>query len=87
MGGLPRAGRHRIHSVEAYIGILQYVADQQRRTGLPINKILKHGVFVQAMSGSPESCVEGPDRPTILHVLQGASLRRRYFEARAWSKR
>ncbi len=82
-----RAGRPRIHNIEAYIGILRYVADQQKRTGLPLNKILKYGVFVQAMSGSPESCADGPGRATVLHVIRGANLRRRYFEAAAWLER
>ena len=79
---LRAAGRPRIHSVEAYIGILHYVEDQRKRTGLSLNRILKYGVFVQVLSGS--SCAAGPDRPTVLHVLRGASLRRRYHEARAW---
>jgi hypothetical protein len=79
---LRAAGRPRIHSVEAYIGILHYVGDQRKRTGLSLNKILKYGVFVQVLSGS--SCAAGPDRPTVLHVLRGANLRRRYHEARAW---
>jgi hypothetical protein len=84
--GLSRRGRRRTHTIEAYIEMIRYVEDQQQRTGLPLNKILKYGVFVQAMSGSPASCSDGPDCPTVLHVLRGATLRRRYFEAQAWLK-
>ena len=81
------AGRPCLHGREARIELVRYVLDQQRRTGLTINKVLEYGVFVQAMSGSPESCPDGPDRATVLHVLRGAALRRRYFEAQAWLKR
>ena len=83
--GLRRAGRPSLHGREAQIELVRYVLDQQRRTGLPINKVLKYGVFVQAMSGSPGP--DGPDRATVLHVLRGAALRRRYFEAQALLKR
>lgn len=82
-----RAGRPRVHSYEAYIAILRYVGDQQKRTGLSISKILKHGVFYQVVSGSPESCADGPDHPEVIHALRGEALKRRYFEAKAWQKR
>ena len=81
-----RAGRPRVHSYEASIAILRYVDDQQKRTGLSISKILKHGVFYQVVSGSPETGSDGPHHPEVIHALRGAALRRRYFEAKAWLK-
>src|SRR5690348_6148468 len=83
-GGPRRAGRPLLHGREAHVAVVRYVEDQQRRTGLSINTILEHGLFVQAMSGSPEDRLDGPDGPTVLHELRGSSLRRRYFEAKAW---
>jgi hypothetical protein len=78
-----RRGRPRVHNIEADIELVRYVEDRRKRTGCSINTICRYGAFVQAISGSPESCPAGPDRPTVLHVIRAATLRRRYFEARS----
>jgi hypothetical protein len=77
-----RLGRPRVHDIEADIALVRYVENQQKRTGRSINTICKYGAFVQVLSGSPEP--DGPDRPTVLHEIRGATLRRRYFQA--WSR-
>ena len=85
--GFGHRGRPRVHNREAHVALLRWVEEQQKRTGLSVSKILKFGRFVQLCSGAPESCGGGPHQPEVLHVLEGATLRRRYFEAKAWLKR
>ena len=80
---LRRGGRRPIHELAGYVGIIQFVEDQQKRTGWSINKICRHGVFYYLMSGSPASCPNGPSSASILHVICGATLRRLYFEGMA----
>ena len=80
-GGRRRVGRPRVHDIETQLGLIRYVEGERKRTGYSINKICKHGSFAQLISGSPESCPDGPDRATAFYEIRGGTLRRRYFAA------